>query len=34
MRAVCDATKPFGIKTWVSMNPIMVDAQVCAEPAA
>ncbi|MGE5580386.1 MAG: sulfide/dihydroorotate dehydrogenase-like FAD/NAD-binding protein [Bacillota bacterium] len=25
MRAVCDATKPFGIKTWVSMNPIMVD---------
>ncbi len=25
MRAVCDATKPFGVKTWVSMNPIMVD---------
>jgi ferredoxin--NADP+ reductase len=25
MRAVCDVTKPFGIKTWVSMNPIMVD---------
>ena len=25
MRAVADATRPFGIKTWVSMNPIMVD---------
>ena len=25
MRAVCDVTKPFGLKTWVSMNPIMVD---------
>jgi ferredoxin--NADP+ reductase len=25
MRATCDVTKPFGIKTWVSMNPIMVD---------
>ena len=25
MRAVCDVTKPFGLKTWVSMNPVMVD---------
>ncbi|HHY34160.1 MAG TPA: sulfide/dihydroorotate dehydrogenase-like FAD/NAD-binding protein [Firmicutes bacterium] len=25
MRATCEVTKPFGIKTWVSMNPIMVD---------
>ena len=25
MRATCDVTRPFGIKTWVSMNPIMVD---------
>lgn len=25
MRATCDVTKQFGIKTWVSMNPIMVD---------
>lgn len=25
MRATCEVTRPFGIKTWVSMNPIMVD---------
>ena len=25
MRATCEVTKPFNIKTWVSMNPIMVD---------
>ena len=25
MRAVCDLTKPYGIKTIVSMNPIMID---------
>lgn len=25
MRATCDVTKVFGLKTWVSMNPIMVD---------
>jgi len=25
MRAVCEATRPLGVKTWVSMNPIMVD---------
>lgn len=25
MKATCDVTRPFGIKTWVSMNPIMVD---------
>ncbi len=25
MKATCDVTKEFGIKTWVSMNPIMVD---------
>jgi ferredoxin--NADP+ reductase len=25
MRVTCGVTKPFGIKTWVSMNPIMVD---------
>ncbi len=25
MRAVCDLTKPYGVKTIVSMNPIMID---------
>ena len=25
MKAVCDVTKPYGIKTIVSMNPIMID---------
>ncbi len=25
MRATCEVTRPFGIKTFVSMNPIMVD---------
>ena len=25
MKAVCDLTKPYGIKTIVSMNPIMID---------
>ena len=25
MRATCEVTRPYGIKTWVSMNPIMVD---------
>ena len=25
MKAVCDITKPYGIKTLVSMNPVMVD---------
>ncbi len=25
MRATCEVTRPFAIKTWVSMNPIMVD---------
>jgi ferredoxin--NADP+ reductase len=25
MRAVAEATRPSGIKTWVSMDPIMVD---------
>ena len=25
MRAVCNITKPYGIKTTVSMNPIMID---------
>lgn len=25
MRATCEVTRPFGIRTWVSMNPIMVD---------
>lgn len=25
MRAVCDLTKPYGIKTIISMNPIMID---------
>jgi ferredoxin--NADP+ reductase len=25
MRAVCEATRPYGIKTMVSLNPIMVD---------
>ncbi|MBP5427519.1 MAG: sulfide/dihydroorotate dehydrogenase-like FAD/NAD-binding protein [Clostridiales bacterium] len=25
MKAVCDTTKPYGIKTTVSMNPIMID---------
>ncbi len=25
MRAVCDLTKPYGIKTIVSMNPVMID---------
>ena len=25
MRAVCDLTRPFGVKTIVSMNPIMID---------
>jgi len=25
MRATCEVTKAYGIKTWVSMNPIMVD---------
>ncbi len=25
MRAVCETTRPLGLKTWVSMNPIMVD---------
>lgn len=25
MRATCNVTKEYGIKTWVSMNPIMVD---------
>lgn len=25
MRAVCDVTKPYGIKTIVSMNPVMID---------
>lgn len=26
MRAVCDTTKPYRIETWVSVNPIMIDA--------
>jgi len=25
MRAVCDATRPYGVKTVVSLNPVMVD---------
>ena len=25
MKATCAVTKEFGVKTWVSMNPIMVD---------
>ena len=25
MRATCEVTRPHGLKTWVSMNPIMVD---------
>ncbi len=25
MRAVCNLTKPYGIKTVISMNPIMID---------
>ncbi|HHY45319.1 MAG TPA: sulfide/dihydroorotate dehydrogenase-like FAD/NAD-binding protein [Firmicutes bacterium] len=25
MRATCETTRPYGLKTWVSMNPIMVD---------
>ncbi len=25
MRATCEVTRPYGLKTWVSMNPIMVD---------
>jgi ferredoxin--NADP+ reductase len=25
MRATCEVTRPLGLKTWVSMNPIMVD---------
>ena len=25
MKAVCDLTRPYGIKTIVSMNPIMID---------
>ena len=25
MRAVCDLTRPYGIKTMISMNPIMID---------
>ena len=25
MKAVCDLTKPYGVKTIVSMNPIMID---------
>ena len=25
MKAVCELTKPYGIRTIVSMNPIMVD---------
>ncbi len=25
MRAICDMTRPFGVKTIVSLNPIMVD---------
>ncbi len=25
MRAACEVTRPYGLKTWVSMNPIMVD---------
>ena len=25
MKAVCDLTKPYGIRTIVSMNPIMID---------
>ena len=25
MKATCAVTKEFGLKTWVSMNPIMVD---------
>jgi len=26
MRAVCDMTRLYGINTWVSLNPIMIDA--------
>ncbi|MGE5559900.1 MAG: sulfide/dihydroorotate dehydrogenase-like FAD/NAD-binding protein [Chloroflexota bacterium] len=25
MRATCETTRPYGLKTWVSLNPIMVD---------
>jgi ferredoxin--NADP+ reductase len=25
MKRVCDTTKPFGLSTWVSLNPIMMD---------
>jgi ferredoxin--NADP+ reductase len=26
MKAVCNTTKPYKIPTWVSVNPIMIDA--------
>ncbi len=34
MKFVAATTKPYGIKTYVSMNPLMIDGTACAAVAA